>query len=288
MKIANAVTTACSCLALAGCVPASEPHEPAGAAGFVTEPSPASRGEPFTTDDGFTLHFEELVLQAYTSVSPAERVERSYSAGTDRFRWNARDRVELFATALFVGPWRVRVELYDGLSSSSDESDDVVDRGVDPKLARRFRESADEGEEEQLDFGIRLRHGPAALIILRAEKDGRSVRLDAAIGPSLYSTGNLDGGPAFDVQANALVVRPLAISAERLFLGTTTQGQRFEFEPFAAADGDGDGHVTTDELRNVTVSCPNCPVLGAQPPGGPKGTLLDVLRSRLRSMLVSR
>lgn len=284
MKPTNIFAAAASCALVAGCVPATEQLAPAGAAGFVTDPSPASRGDPFMTDDGWTLRFEQAVLQGHAIATPMDPGDGDVSSpsDTDVFRWNARDRVEIYATALSVAPWRLSLKLHNGRSLLDAENrDNVVDRGVDPRLARRFLQAADDGNSSSyLDGAI----GPVMVVVVRAEKDGHVVRLDAALSPNGATATGPGIEPALDVRANALVAVPLPVSAERLFLTSSADGQHLEFEAFARADADGDGNLTTTELQSAVVPCPTCPFDG-KPGTKPTGSLLALLRSRLSTVI---
>jgi hypothetical protein len=243
-------------LLLAGCVPPIDEPNPAGAAGFVTEPSPASRGEPFTTDDGWTLRFDELVLLATPGATPNADLDlenEPFMSGWDPVRWNARDRVQLFARGLRVGPWRVYALLQNAEPPHHGEMRFVADQGVDPALARRFLEPT--GPIADLSFRS-FESYPAAIIVLQATKGGRSVRLDLGLSRGRPSSRILDSfsGPVIEVKANALALEPIMVSAERLF--RDEDDDRLEFEPFAAADasGNGDGNITRDELEAARVS----------------------------------
>lgn len=282
MKRTNVIAAAVSCALVAGCVPATEPLVPAGAAGFATDPSPASRGEPFTTADGWTLRFEQAVLQGLAIAIPVDPADLDVSSpsDTDVFRWNARDRVELYASALSVAPWRLSLKLHNGRSPlDTQDQDNVVDRGVDPSLARRFLQAADGDGKRYFDDV-----GPVMVVVVRGEKDGHVVRLDVALSPNGSAASGPGIEPVLDVRANALVTVPLPISAERLFLTSTADGQHLEFEAFARADADGDGDLTAAELERVIVPCPKCQFNG-KPGTEPTGSLLALLRSRLATVI---
>lgn len=284
MKLATLMTASCGSLLLAGCVPPTDELAPAGAAGFVTEPSPASRGEPFTTDDGWTVRFEELVLQGWAVATPVDETRDGYRQDAEPTRWNARDRTQIFARAMFVGPWRVNVTPFSVYYSPLHRDDaTVLSQNVDPKLARRFIEPAN---DDVIDIGSS--GTPVAVMIVRAEKEGRSIRLDAALSRSSTSSAEIERAPRIEVRANALTTLPLTISAERLFLASSREtgaGERVEFEPFAAADADGDGNLTNDELRSATAPCSYCDPEDERPNRQPE-TLLEILRSRLSAIFV--
>lgn len=276
-RAATVLATTGLSLLIAGCVPAIEDPDPAGAAGFVTEPSAATRGEPFITDDGWTLRIEALVLSGSATASPVDDSDREMSSyDTDYVRWNARQRVELYARGLLVGRWRLDVSLYPYYSD-----DGIIDVDVDPALARRLP-AIESGGSDPIDLSAI----PLAVLIVRAEKDGRVVDLDTTLA---LGDATVDQGSVLDVKANALVVAPLLVEAERLF---QTSRQRLEFEPIAAADADADGTITRDELQATPAPIEEAP-LDSQVRGGddsaPLGivprTLADLLNARLMTVL---
>lgn len=237
-------------LVLAACVPASEELPPAGAAGYATDPSAAARGEPFVTSDGWTVRIEELVFQASVGATPLSRdTDDPYGGsygGSELYRWNARDRVDIFTPGLRLGDWSVSVSLR-GLYRYGGRDDDYDDRlvsyGIDEKLAQRFR--PDEGGPRSYI------EGPSFLVIARGEKDGKVVTLDVALSAdiSFSSTGLPYSGPRLAVQEDRLTTAPLRVSAEALF------SSGLGFESIALADANGDGRVDEPEMRDVTTKC---------------------------------
>ena len=289
MKHARTLLGACV-FVLAGCVPASTsaPSAPAGAGGFTTEPTPATRGEPFATDDGWTIRFEEIVLQATTLGTPGTP-EQLNSGENSEYRWNARDRVQLYTPGLAAGPWHFVMYLFNSHDFLRDKEREVIDLGVDPKLSRRLIHP--DPDEVESTFGGYWAALPAMLLVLRAEKQGRVVQVDVALAPDETEGPDLYAAPMIDVKANALTLRPLTVSVERLFL--TTAGKRptpevepgeprYAFEPFADADADADGRLTIAELEAA------CPACGDTTDPDRPPTLYATLRARLPSIFVSR
>lgn len=288
--IARGATIALA-LSLVQCVPPTEELAPAGAAGFVTEPSPASRGEPIVTEDGWLLRFEELAIQAAVSASSADDgSSTTYATSLDVFRWNARDRVEIYTRALAVGRWYPRAYLFGAFIDLDDDDEGrIVDLGVDDTLRRRFAVRLDDSI-----FGGFMA-GPMVVVRLRASRGDQAIVLDTALSTEMYD-GLRDAreAPPVDVHADSLSSAPLAVRAERLFHDTERDGQHLRFARFAAADADGDGLLTIAELDATTAECPECLDPASAPPPFPfpgeeetepdptaAHTLLDVLRARL-------
>lgn len=217
-------------IALAACVPASEPAKPAGAAGFATRPSAASRGEPYLTSDGWTLRFEHVAFA----------VEINSVASVD-YAFEAHDPVELWVPGLPTGPVSISLPYtgpFGGLGS------DAIDLVRDPLTAARLHPS----EEDSRDGA------PNVVLVAEGTKAGRTVRLDLAISGT--NTGPVPG-TTVEVKADALTLAPLDVRIEELFVLPTGAGGSTApaFEPFAAADRNGDGIVDVDELRAATVAC---------------------------------
>lgn len=269
-------------LVASACVPASEPAEPAGAIGFVTEPTAASLGEPFTTDDGWTVRIELLVMQLHVSASTST----SYSGGSNysgdyaEYRFAASERTELYGRGLKVGPATATVTLGGGYVGDDYEDYDTEERmeilGVPPEASARFRRTAETNGDGSTYSSY---SGPSVLVVARGEKAGRTVTVDFTMAASSYS---LSGQPSVtgDVRADALTVAPLVVRGEALFVDETL-GQLL-FAPFADADADDDGVTTGPELAATTTF-----TLGGQT-RPPTPGLVDRLYQRAAGLLVTR
>lgn len=257
-------------IAPSACVPASEPAEPAGAFGFTTEPTPATRGEPFVTTDGWTIRIETLALQLQvTATSRAPSREDGFGSasgyGYDEYRLLASQPAQVYSRALRVGPAEGGVSLSSGYVSGDGKvyDEDTENIGMSPELIARFRRSADAA----YDYGGSSVAGPSLVLVARAERAGRVVVVDFGLAASVSTF--LEGNSRFPgeqppratavVQQNALVTLPLIIAAEALFV----DGQRPDdpagtpaklvFDDFAALDEDGDGRVSGAEImRDAT------------------------------------
>jgi hypothetical protein len=246
MKRALLVAT----LACASCVPASEELPPAGAFGFHTEPSAASRGEPFATSDGWTIRIEKIAMQVNVSVSSTGDSRGRYYGGSSTFLFDATRVVEVYARAVAVGPATGNVNLTgsylgDGRRPEDDEDEDERTEviGLSPEARARFRAPAD-AHMSSGSYGSYS--GPSLLLAVRAEKAGRVVAFDLTLGVySGYTERNASG----EVREDALVTVPMGIVGEAFFFDEKTQDLRFE--AFAASDADHDGIVTGPELGAV-------------------------------------
>lgn len=247
---------------LASCVPASEPRPPAGAAGFAVEPSPGARGTPFTTDDGWTLTVDALVVRAYVDVTPA--TPRFYG-GSDDFLFDATTRQELWVPAVPVGPASVTAYLrgryiYEG---SERYADDVLVFGVGDDVAARFSRPADGGGSTD---------GPSVLLSVRGARGGRSVRLALALAADAGTS--LGSAAPVEVRESAVALTDLEVAPEAVF------GGGLAFGALADADGDGDGEISADELRARPIETPV--------EGAPADSLLDALARRCGTALLRR
>ena len=237
-------------IALGACVPASEAAPPAGAAGFDTKPSAASRGEPFTTPDGWTLRFERFALEVMVVGSNVE------SGGGDSvaYRFDARDRVQLWVSGIPAGGSTVRI--YPGRFDNPAPA--VVDLVRDRETAARFDRPA--------DGVLEVPYVPVVVFSVVATNGERRVRLELAIGAEATAHGP---AVSLDVKADALALVPLPIAGEQLFISG--------FESFATADQDGDGILSIDELRDGKLYCSVSSVPCYDVPNQP---LLSVLLDR--------
>jgi len=269
------------CLVCAACVPASEASPPAGAFGFVTEPSPASRGEPFTTIDGWTIHIQTLALQVNVSAMPdAEGSGRGYYGSSELYRFDASQPVEVFTRAIPAGRASGRISLMGDylantdFEASSDDDERLNVIGLSPVVSARFHARSD--AVSNLDGSIYT--GPSMLLALRAEKGGRVITLDVTFDISSgFSNESMAAG---DVPDDALVTTPVGVVVEALFEDETTQALRFD--DFAFADADGDGIVSGIEI--TLLGCTRC---GEESTGRSK-RFFETLRARADRILVPR
>ena len=218
------------------CVPASEKAPPAGAAGFDTEPSDPTKGDPYGTADGWTVTIDKLILQVTVAAQPASR---GYGE-TDPYIFDARSPQRIFVRALPTGPAVLRIDWYGRYVNDTDPNRDPFENieslGVSPDDAKRFLHTPDDAK------AVPYSSGPSAVVAVTGTKDGRRVHLELAVNaaasksfdPTTGVTGRSVTIPEDDIDAV-----PLPLRAETVFPS---------FENIAARDADGDGVVTITEL----------------------------------------
>jgi hypothetical protein len=228
-------------LVAASCVPASDPAEPAGAIGFVTEPTAASLGQPFHTADGWTVRIELLALQVNVNASSSEsRIGRGGSGDFAEYRIASNLRAEIFARGLAVGPATVNVSLSGSYVGDGYDSEDRAENiGLPPEIVARFGRPAD----AELASPYPVYSGPSLVLVARGEKSGRVVVVDFTLGAASYDERATAAG---EVRPDALTVASLSVVGEALFRDEA-EGP-LVFDEFASADADGNGLVTGAEI----------------------------------------
>jgi hypothetical protein len=275
MRVTGAVAAAFG--AVTACVPASEPAPPAGAFGFVTEPSAASRGEPFVTRDGWTVRIEKVALQVSVSGHALDTSKRDAYGSYEAYRFDASKSIELYARAIPTGPATGGVSLSGTyLNSSSKEDANVEVAGLSPQTSARFQTRSDVSSGSA---GYRSYSGPSLLLAVRAVRAERFIAFDLTF--DVFSFGSDRAGPVRDVREDALVTVPLTVAAEALFEDEVTLA--LAFAEFAAADADGDGVVTGAEFSDASCSSG---VLDAEVPTSP--CLVDRVRERAARLFIAR
>jgi len=276
MRVTGAVAAVFG--AATACVPASEPAPPAGAFGFLTEPSPASRGEPFVTRDGWTVRIEKVALQVGVTGHALDTSKRNAGGSYETYRFDASKSVELYARAIPAGPATGSVSLSGTyLDSSSKDDANVEVAALSPQTSARFQTPSDVSSGSA---GYRSYAGPSLLLAVRAVRAERIIAFDLTFDVSSFANPGDRPGPVRDVREDALVTVPLTIAAEALFEDEAPLTPAFA--EFAAADADGDGVVTGAELSSASCSSR---VPGSE--GLVPRTLVDCVRLRARRMFVA-
>ena len=197
---------------LAACVPSTDDLTPHGAAGFRLAPSPATRGEPFDTVDGYRITFDRVValVSIQASVTDPDPENDEYGGG-DWVLFDARSPEPVYCPGLPVG--EVELSLYFSQLLVGDEDEaPAVDPGVEALLPR-FRLRPDLRSAFFIDQDM-ISYGPSLLVELHAEGHGRrfemSLTLEASVGAS--------GITRVTVPENDVVTTPLRIEAEELLV----------------------------------------------------------------------
>jgi hypothetical protein len=217
--------------------------DPRGAAGAILEPSGATRGEPFATNDGWTVRIETLALHGTLTAAPRTFADGG-SAGSGSFEggaflWNGALRAELVVPAISTGFIDLSLVLHGkrgvGKPVSISSFENV---NVDQATAERLVEPP-----EIVDRRV----GPPSFVVAgRAEKAARLIRFDWTV----TGTANEVTAP-LEIRADDVSFIHVEVAAESLFAGNDATG----FDAFALADeqGDRDGRVTVVELRATRV-----------------------------------
>lgn len=217
--------------ALAACVPASEELPATGAAGFDLTPSPETASGTYVTADGWTVHVERFFVQVSVSATP---LNLGYG-NSEPYVFDATKPAQVFAPALPVGPARVNISLYGRYPSYSDN--DYVDRveriNVDEETNDRFK--GVRGADANVVY-----LGPSVIAVLRAENASRTVTLDAALRITTAPSFDDERGFRVEIPEDGIGAVPLFVHVEGLF---------GSFDDVAAADANGDGRVTGEELE---------------------------------------
>lgn len=293
-RFTRLVLAAASVLAF-GCVPASDELPPTGAAGFVTAPSPATRGEPFTTDDGWLLRIEKVALSVWVQASGAsydyDGIYDGRRYGSGGWLFDAARPTVVYAPEISPGGVSVSAMLrgnylFVGRENPRDRRRLV---GVAPEIAARFNQPPDEGFDDSYG-GLYGRYpsgdGPSILLAVRAERAGRTERMEIVLAVETYSGSTTSRGVLLNVREDDVVAGTLDIRAEELFRGGAG---RLAFDEFAAADVDHDGTVTIAELRAARTTC-KCPVTAPAHPstGVPPPSLVDLIELNAGKLLAPR
>jgi hypothetical protein len=241
------------------CVPATADPDPHGAVEVRVHPSPASRGEPFSTSDGWTVTVERLAVEADFVATPT-----AATAVHSAFTFSAAEDQSMIVVAVPAGP-AVVVPLLSGRFIGGMEpmvlSDEPASHGVDAALSDRLERLADSAEAVEepsvdaardagfFDFGPQ---GPAFILAARGTKGDKTVRFDLSVA----DLASPSGAP-LRIAADALTPVDFTAHAEALF--TSEDDGAVIFGDIAAADTDGDGVVSPAELRKTfDIHCPGC------------------------------
>jgi hypothetical protein len=228
---------------LCACVPSAEDPKPRGAAGFITEPSPETRGAPFVTSDGYAMRITRVITSLESSTDYQSNTGTFSTDDDDGVSYNpvifnASEPVDVLVRALKPGPKRLRCEFkLLGLFDLEQESSFQDIRNVS------------DADKARLRAGIaRTQRGSSYTAA------AGYIRVEARFGAELWT---LDAVPAgtfsegepvadFMIRPDALDSRVVRLQFANLFREPTGA---LEFELFRVADRDGDYTITDEELE---------------------------------------
>lgn len=230
--------------ALGGCLPVDGRPEPGRMETFVQRSDTVIDG--FVTDDGWTITFERFV----TALGDVELEEDT----CNDYTFTRYDR--LFDFAAPDTPDEQKISLVYGLGECNVEFSVRA-----PRTTALLGHGVDEGDKELMrvegtdPFASSER--TTLLVRGRAEKDGveKSFLWFFRHGFDLNNC-RTPGDPetfvnTYQMESGSVDRLVLELRPEELFRATPSRDAPILFEPFAAADEDGDGGVSFDELAAV-------------------------------------
>jgi hypothetical protein len=168
--------------------------------------------------------------------------------------------------ALPAGAARINFGLsgYDSEIEENGLVDPPAAHGVDPDVVARFGGPPDTVDQDpsapsyEVDGGFEravqtgLGFGPVIVIAAHAEKGERIVTFDLSLGQPERS----ESPRPLTIQRNVLTTLDVPLEVEALF---TNEAGALVFDDIAAADADGNGQISPQEVRRVNVPpCPGC------------------------------
>ncbi|MBX3225804.1 MAG: hypothetical protein KIT84_30495 [Labilithrix sp.] len=250
MKLGRALAL----LVLGACVPATEELNPRGGVVARLSPSAETAGTSFTSVDGWTVTIERFAVRASVSAQVL-RVEsdRPYGYGGGGYPriLAPNDACELKLTAMSPGPAAAYIELRSRYAEYEPLAGESL-CGIDDDLRERFDRRADGSSRYEASFPgeFEYRSTPSLVLLARAEKAGRALRLELGLDAELYGPTKAGLVPVTIVANEGAPIR-VRVDAAALFVPPERRGQQIRFDDVAAADADGDGVVTGGELADV-------------------------------------
>jgi hypothetical protein len=247
MRIAAALALSA---ALASCLPGDERPAP-GALFVATAPNTSTTGA-FTTDDGWTVRYDRFV----TAVGD---VLMEHAAGNACIDYADDPRDDAYNRLIdWTRPERRLVGLGYGLGRCNvtfalrpPDEDTVLEAGTHEADVARMGTRINRG-----DIISEIQQGAVVLAVGRAQKGAVEKRFDLILHGSAYlrDCPALDGDELqslVDLRAGSSVAINLEAHGDELFRAAPLVHEPPRFEPFAAADRDGNGIVTSAELDAV-------------------------------------
>jgi hypothetical protein len=209
------------------CVPATEETAPRGAIAFKTQASPAARGEPFLTSDGWTVHLDVFAVAARFYVR-SEQMEQATV-----WLFQPAHPIEPLIPGMPAGPVEAQVSVWTiPLPIAGFRQTGRLDPGVAERFTRPTGAAPARGTPRS----------PGAYLKGRAERAGRVVTFDVAV------EGWVERGFDDVVTVSADTIAPCGVLVKPESLFTNASG-KVVFDDLAAVDRDGDGVLTMPELQ---------------------------------------
>jgi len=228
---------------LFGCLP-GDPRPPPARVYVTAEATTATR-EGFITSDGWAITFDRVAAGIGNVDLDGESCDDYNRANYQWLIDFVKAGEEKVGVVYGLGTCTLKFQLR---TPSSDRT--VFGAGATDALFATMRDI-------ESDFWV-VGQRPAVLVSGRAERAGVTKRFDWAFreGYELYECPRLDGVGNRDVLAlggPSQVSRKVEIRAEELFRLLPDDDAPLVFDPYAEADCDDDGLITTNELATVAL-----------------------------------
>ncbi|NOU32266.1 MAG: hypothetical protein HOO96_30540 [Polyangiaceae bacterium] len=232
--------------AVYACLPADDRPPPASLTVTVS-PSPKTLGG-FDTSDGWSVRFDR-VLMGFGGASLSDTCTAYSEANYDRIFDLGSDAPQKVSTLYAIGECDMRFRV--GVPSS----DALLGERVDDADKTRMRTP---GSDPYLPIG-----GISLEVSGTGKKAGVQKTFHFTFRPRVrfdrcgieVDGGVADAGSSVSLKSGEVQQANVRIEAESLFRDSTNANlSHFRFDPFAAADTNGDGEITLDELRLLPVS----------------------------------